>query len=64
MLGVRRVGVTAAATNLQKRRLITYSRGNIQLLDPTGLEATAYECYRAVKEMCRRSYRTSLGTIP
>ena len=57
MLGVRRVGVTAAATNLQKRKLITYSRGNIQLLDPKGLEAAACACYGAVKEMYRRSYR-------
>ena len=58
MLGVRRVGVTAAATNLQKRGLITYTRGNIQLLDPKGLEAAACECYGAVKKMYRGSYRT------
>lgn len=59
MLGVRRVGVTQAANNLQERRLITYTRGNIQLLDPKGLEATACECYGAVKEMYRRTYRNS-----
>jgi CRP-like cAMP-binding protein len=58
MLGVRRVGITAAAASLQKRRLITYSRGNIQLLDPPGLEASACECYGVVKEMYRRTYRT------
>jgi CRP-like cAMP-binding protein len=58
MLGVRRVGVTAAAASLQERGLITYSRGNIELLDPRGLEAAACECYRAVTEMQRRSYRT------
>lgn len=57
MLGVRRVGVTAAAMSLQKRRLITYSRGNIQLLNPTALETSACECYVAVKEIYRRSYR-------
>ena len=58
MLGVRRVGVTAAATKLQKRALITYTRGNIQLLNPAGLEATACECYAAVKEIYKRSYRS------
>jgi len=57
MLGVRRVGVTEAAMSLQKRRLIAYSRGNIQLLNPAGLEACAFECYGAVKEMYRRSNR-------
>jgi CRP-like cAMP-binding protein len=57
MLGVRRVGVTTAATNLQKRHLITYTRGNIQLTNPAALEAAACECYGAVKEIYRRSYR-------
>lgn len=58
MLGVRRVGVTEAAASLQKRRLIAYSRGNIQLLNPAGLEACACECYGTVKEMYRRSNRS------
>ncbi len=57
MLGVRRVGVTEAAANLQKKRLIIYSRGKLQLLDPAGLEAAACECYGAVKAMYRRSYK-------
>jgi len=57
MLGVRRVGVTHAAIKLQKRRLITYSRGNIQLLDTKGLEAVACGCYSAVKDSYRRANR-------
>ena len=57
MLGVRRVGVSEAAAKLQKRRLITYSRGNIQLLDSKGLETTACECYGAVKELYRHTYQ-------
>jgi hypothetical protein len=46
VLGVRRVGVTVAATVLQKRRLISYSRGTVSVLDRAGLERTACSCYR------------------
>lgn len=50
MLGVRRPGVTEAATKLQDDGLIGYSRGRIQILDRQGLEQAACECYAMTKQ--------------
>lgn len=50
ILGVRRVGVTKAASSLQERGMIHYSRGDITVLDRRALKSASCGCYKADRE--------------
>jgi CRP-like cAMP-binding protein len=57
MLGVRRVGITAAAGELQEKGFISYSRGTLSVRDRRGLESAACSCYASD----RKCYIAALG---
>jgi CRP-like cAMP-binding protein len=63
MLGVRRSTVSIAASTLQKAGVIRYAHGRITILNRTGLEDAACECYETVTSEYRRlfgEYRPAL----
>ena len=50
LLGTKRVTIAAAAGELQREKLIEYSRGHIHILNRKGLEALACDCYATVRD--------------
>ena len=66
MLGIRRTSVTLLAQVLQQRGLIRYSRGRITILNRSGLESSACECYRTIKglygELAARTQKQLSGS--
>lgn len=72
MLGVRRSGVTNAASKLQELGVISYHRGLIEVLDRPKLETLSCECYRVVKKetdhllhyLPQRQVITNVAEIP
>jgi CRP-like cAMP-binding protein len=59
MLGVRRAGVSVSANSLKQNGLIDYHRGHIEVVDRSGLEAAACECYQIVNEEYEQTLPTS-----
>jgi CRP-like cAMP-binding protein len=51
MLGVRRTGVSGVAASLQERKLISYRRGTIAILDRAGLRNAACSCYETIRKL-------------
>ncbi len=54
MLGVRRAGVSVAASTLKQAGLIDYYRGTMMILDRKGLENYSCECYAIVRDEYNR----------
>lgn len=50
MLGVRREAVNKAATHLQQKNLISYSRGKMTILNRPDLEGISCKCYEIIKK--------------
>jgi CRP-like cAMP-binding protein len=57
MLGLRREGVTEAASALKERKLIDYARGEIRILNARKLKASSCSCYQIVKSVFDRVQR-------
>jgi CRP-like cAMP-binding protein len=56
ILGARRTTVTLAAGTLRRRKLISYRRGHIQILDRVRLKKAACECYETVSTLFQNYY--------
>ena len=56
ILGARRTTVTLAAGALRRRKLISYSRGHIKILDRARLKKAACECYGTVSSLFQNYY--------
>ena len=54
MLGTRRSTVSVAASILQKAGMISYTRGNVTILNKPKLEAAACDCYQIIRQQRNR----------
>jgi Crp-like helix-turn-helix domain len=60
LIGVQRNAISIVAHALQQAGIIRYSRGRIEITDNEALQATACECYQAVK----MKHERLLGSAP
>jgi CRP-like cAMP-binding protein len=67
MLGVRRPGITETLQSLQNRAFIRYTKGKITVVNRSGLEDLACECYLNVRNeydrMLAPTFSDSVGDI-
>jgi CRP-like cAMP-binding protein len=61
MLGVRRVAVSKAAGMLEGLGLIRYNRGAVHIIDATGLENAACECYGQANDVYEQTLLSAVG---
>ena len=61
MLGAHRPSVSLAAQMLQQAGLITYHRGQVEILDRAGLTDAACSCYRTIAEHYEQTMGIRLG---
>ena len=64
MLGVSRSRVSLAACALQKKGLIYYLRGHINILNRGGIEDAACECYQTISRTMGRFLPTEARSVP
>jgi hypothetical protein len=62
MLGVHRPSVSVAANMLQKAGLISYTRGQMEIVDAAGLEEGACDCYQLIEKEASRCSATLAAT--
>jgi CRP-like cAMP-binding protein len=60
LIGVQRNAISIVAHALQQAGIVRYSRGRIEITDKEALQATACECYQAVK----MKHERLLGSAP
>jgi CRP-like cAMP-binding protein len=61
LLGATRQTVTGVASAWQRKQVIDYTRGRLEILNRAGLEATSCECYQVSKDLLERVTQVNVG---